>query len=346
MTKNIIIGAGFSACIAKIFVKKDVKIIGSYGHAGIKNLIRRKKIESNKLFSNRSYSYGSLNFQLKDGTFQDRLIFGGNSRIWGGKINIGKISKKILNKLQDKNIYFMKLSFDKTGTISNQKNIVQMQNKKEEIITTSDFPFKIQNGYLLKFDVIKKKIFLTLKNFNNLQKKITVNKLYLCVGNVQLLDILYRSNLIKENDIIEFSEFDSDFKLKSIYSKFNPNITIQRFLFSRALGHFFGVQYFSKFLKLLSFIPLCIDQNFYKKKTNYKLQIKKGFIVEKHNKNNKINIGKSTHFCNLRINKVNINKFLKKINPNIKGFGMAFINQKTPGPISNDIILDIYKKLN
>ncbi len=159
MTKNIIIGAGFSACIAKIFVKKDVKIIGSYGHAGIKNLIRRKKIESNKLFSNRSYSYGSLNFQLKDGTFQDRLIFGGNSRIWGGKINIGKISKKILNKLQDKNIYFMKLSFDKTGTISNQKNIVQMQNKKEEIITTSDFPFKIQNGYLLKFDVIKKKNF-------------------------------------------------------------------------------------------------------------------------------------------------------------------------------------------
>ncbi len=194
--------------------------------------------------------------------------------------------------------------------------------------------------------LLKKKIFLTLKNFNNLQKKITVNKLYLCVGNVQLLDILYRSNLIKENDIIEFSEFDSDFKLKSIYSKFNPNITIQRFLFSRALGHFFGVQYFSKFLKLLSFIPLCIDQNFYKKKTNYKLQIKKGFIVEKHNKNNKINIGKSTHFCNLRINKVNINKFLKKINPNIKGFGMAFINQKTPGPISNDIILDIYKKLN
>ena len=54
----------------------------------------------------------------------------------------------------------------------------------------------------------------------------------------------------------------------------------------------------------------------------------------------------SAHYCNLRINKIPINKFLKKINPNIFGLGMSFIDQKIPGPISNDIILDVQKKIN
>jgi len=37
---------------------------------------------------------------------------------------------------------------------------------------------------------------------------------------------------------------------------------------------------------------------------------------------------------------VDINKFLAKINPNIMDLGMSFINQKKPGPISNEIISD------
>ena len=58
-----------------------------------------------------------------------------------------------------------------------------------------------------------------------------------------------------------------------------------------------------------------------------------------------LKFGNSIHCCDLRINKININKFLFKINKNIYGVGMAFINQQKPGPISNDIILDIIKKL-
>ena len=55
--------------------------------------------------------------------------------------------------------------------------------------------------------------------------------------------------------------------------------------------------------------------------------------------------GHSIHYCNLRINKTPMDKFLKDINPNILGLGMAFVNQKSPGPISNDIIIDIIKKI-
>jgi hypothetical protein len=43
---------------------------------------------------------------------------------------------------------------------------------------------------------------------------------------------------------------------------------------------------------------------------------------------------------------VDINTFLKNINPNIMGLGMSFIDQKKPGPISNEIILDAKMKCN
>ena len=47
----------------------------------------------------------------------------------------------------------------------------------------------------------------------------------------------------------------------------------------------------------------------------------------------------------MRINKINVNKFLKRIDKNLIGIGMPFINQNLPGPISNEIILDMLKKL-
>ena len=47
----------------------------------------------------------------------------------------------------------------------------------------------------------------------------------------------------------------------------------------------------------------------------------------------------------MKINNVSINNYLKKINENIFGFGMSFVSQSKPGPISNDIIIDICQKL-
>ena len=47
----------------------------------------------------------------------------------------------------------------------------------------------------------------------------------------------------------------------------------------------------------------------------------------------------------MKINNTKISDYLKKINNNIFGFGMSFVSQSRPGPISNDIILDIFKKL-
>ena len=84
---------------------------------------------------------------------------------------------------------------------------------------------------------------------------------------------------------------------------------------------------------------------FIKKKKKIKLILKNNTLEEyDFNNNSHSKFGDSIHYCDLKINGIKINNFLKKINPNIYGFGMSFVNQTDPGPISNDIILDILKK--
>ena len=349
MSKIIIIGAGLSAAITKILIKKKIKIFGTLTHKYLENnYIRRDKIEVNKIFSKKALSYGSLNLNLRKSIFHDRLTFGGNLNIWGGKINLNKVPKKVLKLLTKSGIFFKKISYNSTGTISNSKNIYQMQSYNDKIFNLSHIPIKIDNYYLKNIFFKKKEMYINLLKAKNKKiKKLKVEKLFLCIGSIQMIDLLYRSNFIKENDVIEFTEFNHKFKLNNIFSKFEKKAIVVRFLFSRALGHFLGIQYFSKWLKLINFIPLCIDQNFYYKKTKIKLIIKKNTLHEAINHNNKVNkFGNSIHYCNMKINNVSIREYLKKINPALNGFGMSFINQSIPGPISNEIIKDIYNQLN
>jgi len=80
-----IIGGGFSAAIAYLYLGKLSKII-SFNNIlfNKKELIRKKAIECNKLFAKKSYSFGTLNFVLKNTTLHDRMALNGNSSVWGG----------------------------------------------------------------------------------------------------------------------------------------------------------------------------------------------------------------------------------------------------------------------
>ena len=310
--KALIFGAGFSALVLKLLMKEDIKIIGIIDYISLKKntLFRRKNLETNKIMSRKSYSYGSLHFNIKNAKFHDRLIYGGNSNIWGGTINLKAISVRVLNILKKSKIKFINLSFKNTGTISNNDKIYQMQSPDNKIIGIKDLKLKIKNGYLLSFYCKKNKIFAKIKFMKKI-KTISVRKLFLCIGVVQLIDLLYRSKFIKEGDIIEFSEFSHKYKLKTIFSFYDKEALVIRYNFGRAIGHFLGIQFFSKLLKFFKFFPICIDQNFYKKKINFKLKVKKGKLIELRRKRNfNSTFGQSIHYCNMRINNININNYL------------------------------------
>ena len=353
MNKNFnekihIIGGGFSGSIAKLYLNKRSKLIAFNNKKILRKtkLVRRKNIECNKFFGKKSHSLGSLNFKVKKSIFHDRLVFSGNSSVWGGKINLSNFSTGDFSFFKRKKIVFKKLSFRNTGTISNNKDIYQIQNLNNKILDTEDLLLKFSEGYLISFFCRNKIIYLKIQ-FKNKVKTIATKKIVFCLGSIQLLDLLFRSKYIKKGDIIEFSEYRHKFKLKTIFSNFEEKATVVRYHISRAFGHYLGIQYYSKLLKFFKFIPLCIDQNFYYKKNRLKLKLTDNKFIEIPKRFiNENKFGESIHYCNLKINNVGINKFLKKINPNILGLGMSFIDQSKPGPISNEIILDAKFKCN
>ena len=347
MIKKLIVGSGFSASIAKLMLDSKTKVLSIKNVKKLNeyNFIRRKNLDCNKFFCKKSVSFGSIDFFLKKSKFHDRPISGGNSNVWGGHINLKKIPKKMINFIKEKNLLAQELSYPITGTTSSSRYLAQLQNSSGKIFNSNDILNNIENAMILDLSFIKKKIFVNILSLDNFkERKVEVKKLFLCIGTIQLIDLLYRSKLLNENDEIELTEFDHKFVLKFKNSSFKKNAITIRYSFARAIGHFLGIQSYTRFLKFFNFIPISIDQIYYNTKSKIILILKGNTIVEKKIDHFK-KFGKSIHYCNMKINGVPINTFLSRINKNLIGFGMPFVNQKLPGPISNDILLDIKKKL-
>jgi hypothetical protein len=109
-----------------------------------------------------------------------------------------------------------------------------------------------------------------------------------------------------------------------------------------------GIQKTLPFNWLFNLLPFYVEQHFYGPKNKIQIDIKSGNLVDKalvQPNKRKLILGQSIHYCDLKINGKNINNFLKDIHPGLIGLGMAFVNQKEPGPISNDITIDAIRKL-
>ena len=316
--EKIIIGSGFSGYIL-------CKLHPDYHHYSFnsnlktkrKHLFRRKNLDINKFFSEKVYSIGSIVY--KNITLHDRLSDGGNSNIWGGFFVKNNDHYKLLS---DAKLSSIKHSYD-----TNISKLYKLENKVKTKTFNSKGIINHENEYLQKISIVENKIKLDF-----LDKVIYVDELILCIGVVQLIDLLYRSGYIETDTIIELDEFQMKYKLtKDLKSNYI------RYKFSKIIEHFFNIQIKSKFVNmLLNRFPISIYQIFENQKNSV-------CGVLKDNKINFLNkkFGKSIHYNNLRINKTPIRIFLKNINVNIKGYGMAFVNQKIPGPISNEILDDI-----
>lgn len=347
MNEILIIGSGFSAFLTYCkFQKFNPKIISTSNTSNaIYKMIKRKSLNVNKFFSTNTISYGSLEYKLFNKTkLHDRNSYGGNSNIWGGFINTENLNNDFYKICQSTGIRLSKLSINKNGYGSNCESIRQLRSNQKEIIDTKKILKNISEGFLHSFTIEKNYLRLIIYDKNNKSNIIKTKKLFLCINLPQLIDLLYRSNLLKNKNQFNISEFEHFFELsfsnKFKNEKYNEKLII-KYDFIRSFKHLLGYQ---KSLDFFTFkFPIYINQNFINKKRNLKLELNKSCIFQK-SENSKF--GESIHYCNLEINNNNINKFLNELSKNIIGLSSPFIDQKKPGPISNDIVNNFYNRIN
>jgi hypothetical protein len=347
--KVTIVGGGFSASIAKILIGCPVEVISPslVLEAPNENLKNNPALAINKLFGKKASSFSKLRFRLRLSKLHDRLRLGGNSNIWGGFVDVSDLPCSLIDRLRKYGIFLKKLSFFDTGSISNNKNIHQLQTASGQVYDATTVLIEHEDFFLESFFIRDGEIGLNLIARDQ-SKTVYTNHLILCVGVVQLIDLLYRSGLIEDGSIITLSEFSYQLKPKItlLPSDFSGTSTVIRFKLFRAISHHLGIQRFLKLGKLFQAIPFYYDQVFLYEKSIHASEIRNGMLsdglVEKMN--NLKGFGRSIHYCDLKINGQTINEYLGRINSNLSGIGMAFVKQNIPGPISNDIMLDAFQK--
>ena len=127
---------------------------------------------------------------------------------------------------------------------------------------------------------------------------------------------------------------------KKIISNSSTNNLIIKYDFIRSLKHFFGIQ--KSFDKYAINLPMYIDQIFLNNKFYLDLNIDLNNNIISQISNKKF--GSSIHYCNLYFNEKKISDYLSYFSNNIFGVSTPFVNQNNPGPISNDIIENIWNK--
>ena len=155
------------------------------------------------------------------------------------------------------------------------------------------------------------------------------------------LYILIRSKSLPTKTNLTLEEYDHkfEFALKRSFKKYDAaNTTVVQFSFSKAIDHFLGSNLFS-ILKFIN-LPIYVNQCFFwtLRKIELCLDTEKMHLRQK----TRLKAGDSSHYCNLKIDQVDVNIFLKAISSNIYGVSMPFVKQKKPGPRANDIIEKVF----
>lgn len=269
------------------------------------------------------------NQTVKSKNFYEYDFIGGNSNIWGGYINFKRhkkfLKKKNYKKIFDKNFILVKKIFIDESKFSNTQCLFS---NKNEIFRVNKTHFK---GNLTEQKV--KKIIIKDKFIELISEKqsIFTNKLTLCIGNLNLIKLLHKSGLIDSKDLISFDDSNCSYILN------------------------FFVNHKKNYYIPMPLVKI-LEKIFFKKSKNYKI-IKESFIlqkfsgfVKKHSvlcedllKMNDIKIRYflSNHIANLRINNIPIRKFVKLRSKKINVFCSGTVKKYLPGPIIQDLILDI-----
>jgi hypothetical protein len=295
---------------------------------GLSSLIKLKMNPNSTVFC------GNDNKIIKSLRFYENLNIGGNSNIWGGYINFKiyksfKKNKNFLNFIKKQKLFKIRKLFS-NSVFFNTHYISNYTNTNIFRITKEHFDNSLISKKIDKISIIKNKVILHSNN-----KKIFTKKLFICIGNLSLIKLLYNSNIITLNDKIDFID---------------GNVS-------------YGFNFFLD-LKKYYYIPMSLleifEKLFIKRKTKYDKMINKTLFVQKFSKksikykytvsdilNNNENANRyfvSHHLTNLRINNFPIDIFIKKYSKNIFVYNSGAIKKYLPGPISQNLIFNAITK--
>ena len=266
---------------------------------------------------------------LKNQNFYEFESIGGNSNIWGGYINYSR-HKQFLKNTKYKNflkkkLFFLnkvfteKSGFSKTRFIADRKNNIFR-------VTKEMFNKKIIEHSIEKILISKKNLELISGN-----KSFLVNKLVLCVGNLNLIKLMYKSNWINNNDIISFDDGECLYAINFLINK------KKNYYIPMPLLKIFEKIIFRKSLNYSKSNRNLILQKFPKISKNYAINC---FSLLKM-KNKKIRYFLSNHVANLRINNIPVRKFINQKSSKIKVFCSGTVKKYIAGPVIQDLIFDI-----
>jgi hypothetical protein len=349
--KNVcIVGAGFAAWCAKKIVPDGFVISPSALERRIfESDIRRKALEVNKLMQHRSKSFGGLKFDLTKCVMHDRIVHGGNSEVWGGFIR--KVEDPLsLRLFAESNLVLRPLRMCQNGYMSNDGSIHQL-------VTSEGRIFSARSELNIDFDAVVTRISKSKDAFDvfcsyvdqsrsTSDVVIKAERVVLCVGVVQLIDLLFRSDLIGSGTRFSLDEFEYSL---GVYGRMcdpireNSGSSIY-YSFSRAFEHLLGFQRRFCAFPSSSLGGVVVRQTFFDRTLRMEAIIC-GNTVKCYT--NADSFGKSIHYNNLMIDSQPVNEFIRDFfGPNLLVFGMAAIRQQFPGPISNDILADAIQRLS
>ena len=297
--ENILLGSGMSSLIYFSFKKEKLKVVTD----------DNKKV----LKSNNFYEYEAL---------------GGNSNIWGGYINFTRHKKFLENRnyseIFKKKIFEIKKIFSDDSYFTNTYSLVD-ENQDIFRVKKKNFKNEILFTKIKKINIEKDIIELVSDN-----KIYSTKKLTLCIGNLNLIKLLFKSKIINSNDIISFDDGNCTY--------------VPNFLIDNKNDYYIPMPILYVFEKLIM-----------KKSKNYKL-IKSSLILQKFSSTSKsieISCGDlmkmssfklrfflSNHVANLRINNIPVREFILKKSKNINIFCSGTVKKYIPGPVIQDLIFD------
>lgn len=336
----IIVGAGFSAyCVASILGEgSSIKVISPSLSKFPVNFKRVKDLEFNRILSNKYQSYSNLSWNIGKNRLVDRLGLGGNSTIWGAALNLDHEIKNF-RRLSG----FEIVSMNTIAGIRSNKNLGVMIDSDKKLYSVNNY--FLNNKYHINGFAINCKIdggIVHLNYFDGLgNKSAKSKKLFLCLSVPQTLGFLISSDLIPHDSLIKLSEHKMDYRLHGMQN-YPERDCVVSYKGCLALARALGLR--STNSSFLDLGPYCIDQIFTDslQEMSYKLDVKSPKIESLDSSSS---FGKSIHYFGMRINEVNLNSYLNSISPNLMAFGHSSIMPIMPGPIANDILIDVIEKL-